>query len=85
MNPSDPTGSEENRETKEKIGRGKKAATKKTLSTLIRKDSKMKDGPPRWRHFLSQIRKMRASLSAPVDVMGCTRLADRANSSPVSF
>lgn len=41
--------------------------------------------PPRWREQLQNVRAMRAARDAPVDTVGCSRLADRADLPEVSF
>lgn len=41
--------------------------------------------PPRWREQLQNVRAMRAARDAPVDTVGCSRLADKADLPEVSF
>ena len=41
--------------------------------------------PPRWREQLQNVRKMRATRDAPVDTVGCSRLADRTDLPEVSL
>ena len=40
--------------------------------------------PPRWREQLQNVRTMRAARDAPVDTVGCSRLADRTSLPEVS-
>ena len=40
--------------------------------------------PPRWREQLQNVRTMRAARDAPVDTVGCARLADRTSLPEVS-
>ena len=41
--------------------------------------------PPRWREQLQNVRTMRATRDAPVDTVGCSRLADRTDLPEVSL
>lgn len=41
--------------------------------------------PPRWREQLQNVRTMRVTRDAPVDTVGCSRLADRTDLPEVSL